>query len=300
MLAGVMGLLLVVVPNAQAAHRINASDVIAAAVSQETSTDVSGGFLGGYMRCDPGLRVLTGGAYWHQTGMGGNYEEADNAYLANSAVTKGGKGWYADGHHRFPLVSMDLTLSALCVAKHDLRGSRLAAKTAAVNDSYKADATAKCPQGTEVYTGGAFFHAKGDRPVPDEGGDSTMSASLPLRNGDGWYAAGSGGYGDKSRLTVYARCLAKSVVGRMNLAFNTFTADDDQNAGGTVGCSGDRAPLTGGAYWTRPGQNVFHSNGAGTISSLAITGSPLGLYATGQSAGDGHLLRMVVRCVGPH
>lgn len=292
-----VGLLLILAPNAPAA-KITATDIAQAEVAGGSETNVSGGLLGGYISCEVGDRVLTGGAYWHQTGEGGTFEEADNAYLANSSVTKNAKRWYADGHHRFPQVSMDLTQLALCVGKRALRGSELVAKSVAANNSYKAHAKARCPRGTEVHTGGAFFHSKGEPPDPQEGGDSINSASTPLANGRGWYAAGLSGYVDKARLTVYARCLAKKRIGPIKVVKETLTADDGQNTGGVVACPGNKAPLTGGAYWRKAGKNLAHSVGAGTISSSVLTGLPFGWYATGQSSGDGRRLTTVIRCVG--
>jgi hypothetical protein len=293
----VVALMFVVVPNAPAAKN-TASDLADANTVGDSTTDASGGRFGAAVSCQGHARVLTGGAYWHETGHGGNFEEADNAYLANSTVTKDPNGWYADGFHRFPIVSMDLTVLALCVKKRVVKGSKLVAKTVTVNDALKADAKAKCPHGMRVYTGGASFHAKGEPPVPEEGGNSRTSASAPLANGGGWYAAGSSGYGEKSKLSVYARCLAKKRFGPIDVVKETLTADDNENTGGTVACSGNKAPLTGGAYWRKPDKNLAHSVGSGSISSSVLTGLPFGWYATGQSFADDHRFTTVIRCVG--
>ena len=276
--------------------KITAGDIFGAAESQETSTNVAGGHEGGFVSCDAGRRVITGGAYWHQTGTGGNYEEADNAYLGDSAVTKDGKGWYADGFHRYPLVSMDLTLYTLCIPKRQVKGTMLIGKTVSVNDSYDAHAKAKCPQGWEVYTGGAFFHAKGEAPNPDDGGGSRTSASMPLANGSGWYGAGTTGYGEKSKLTVRARCLPSRRIAPTKLVKETFTAGDNANTGGLVGCPGDRVPLTGGAYWRKANKGLARSVTAGVIGSSIISSLP-GWYATGQSGGVDLRFTIVMRCL---
>ena len=289
--------LLALVPNAAAA-KITAGDIIGADISQESSTDASGARLGGYVSCAGGQRVLTGGAYWHQSGTGGNYQEADNAYLASSTVTKDAKGWYADGFHRYPIVSMDFTLFTLCVGKHQVKGSTLVGKTVKVNDHFEAHAKARCPRGTEVLTGGAFFHAKGEPPNPEEGGTSRTTASMPLASGGGWYAAGSTGYGEGSVLTVRARCLASKRVAPVKFVKETLIANDSENTGGVVACPGDRVPLTGGAYFRKANKGLARSVGAGNLGSSVLTGVPSGWYATGQSAGDGHRFTTVIRCLG--
>ncbi len=282
---------------APATAAITASDVTGADLVSTDITNGAGGFSGGYVFCPAGRRVLTGGAYWGPTVGPPSFEDADNAYLANSTVTNDKKGWYADGFHRAPSYSMDLTELAFCIGTRQLAGSKLRYVTKRAGNFSKASGRARCPQGSRVHTGGAFFHPKDDGPNPPQGGDSRTAASFPLKNGAGWYGGGTSGYAN-GRLSVFAWCLPEGQFGPIKQKTVTQTLADDANGGGYVDCPGARAALTGGAYWRKPNRPLSRALNAGVISSSSVTEDGKSLYATGQSAGNGHKLVTVVHCVG--
>ena len=239
---------------------ITASDVENAAIQTSFQQDAAGGFLGGVVNCHEGERVLTGGAFFAPSGGIASPADADNAYLAGSAPF--GTSWYAEGFHRFAQYSIDLREVAFCVPQSRLSGSVTRTKTVDASGFAAVQGTAHCPRGTRVISGGAYFHKKGEGPDPDPGGGSRFSASFPKSNGSGWYASGGGAYGNNGRLTIRARCLDSDRVGSIKIQ-KEKEATVDANAGGYTFCPGNRAALTGGAYWLRPGKSVKKSAEAG-------------------------------------
>jgi hypothetical protein len=288
-----LGLLL----TATSAAKLTSADMFGATLVQDSIVNPVGGFSGGSVGCGGG-RVLTGGGFWNVTGQAPTFEDADNGYLAGSSPARNGKGWYAEGHHRFPDVSRDLTRYAFCVPGKKLRGAKRVTKTVKASDFKLVKAGARCPRGMRVFTGGAFFHAKGAGPDPALGGASRPSASFPKPNGRSWYAAGQSGYLEAGRLSVFAWCLRKDRFGPIKIEKATFTAPDSANTGAYLDCPGDRAALTGGAYWRRPGKSVAQSKNAGVIGGSSPTSYVSAWYAAGQSYGNDHEFRILIHCLG--
>ena len=281
-----------------AAAKIKADDVVGSALVGSSVQIPFDAYGGGYLSCLPQQRVLTGGAFWNTTNQAPQPGVADHGYLANSTATDDGKGWYADGYHRSDAGPLSFTESVRCVPKERLSRGKLSQKTVPAGDFRKPDAFAKCPRGTRVYTGGAYFHAKGEPPSPTVTGGFRTSASFPTGNRKGWYASSDGGVQQNLRLTVLAWCLPTGGFGPVEVVAQTQTVDSSQNAGGFTACPAGTAALTGGAYWRRPGKDVEHSIGAGIISGSSFSSDVLSWYVAGQSVGDAHKLTTIVHCVG--
>ena len=145
------------------------------------------------MNCHEGERVLTGGAYFAPSGGIASPADADNAYLAGSAPF--GTSWYAEGFHRFAQFTINLHEVAFCVPQSRLAGSVTRTKTVNASGFADVQATAHCPRGSRVVSGGAYVHKKGEGPDFDPGGDSRFSASFPkprmARAGDALRSAGA-------------------------------------------------------------------------------------------------------------
>ena len=142
------------------------------------------------------------------------------------------------------------------------------------------------------------FTRRGKVPIPTRAAGSRFSASFPKSNGSGWYASGGGAYGNNGRLTIRARCLDSDRVGSIKIQ-KEKEATVDANAGGYTFCPGNRAALTGGAYWLRPGKSVKKSAEAGVLSSASVGTFPSGFYATGQpQSGVPRQLVTIIHCVG--
>ena len=280
------------------AAKITNADVVNSVLISSSVQIPFAAYGGGYLSCLDGQRALTGGAYWNTTNQAPDPSVADQGYLANSTVTDNDKGWYADGFHRSNAGALSFTENLRCLPKERLKDAKLSQKTVSASDFKNADALAECPSGTRVFTGGSYFHTKGDAPSPTDTGGSRTSASFPTKNRKGWYASGSGSVPDKGRLTVLAWCLPKGRFGPVEVLTNKETVDHDQDGGGSTACPVGTAALTGGAYWLRPGKNVEHSIGAGIISGSSFISNMLSWYVAGQSAGDSHKLITVVHCVG--
>jgi hypothetical protein len=84
-------------------------------LKQTTVNQASGGFAGGYLKCPRKQRIVAGGAFWHQPGMGPDPSNALNDMLGSSAATFDAKGWYADGQASFGSSSLQLTIVAQCL-----------------------------------------------------------------------------------------------------------------------------------------------------------------------------------------
>jgi hypothetical protein len=280
------------------AAKITKADVVSSTLVSSSIQIPFAAYGGGYISCLAHQRALTGGAYWNATGQGPQPGIADQGYLANSTVTDNDKGWYADGFHRSDAGALSFTQNFRCLPKDRLEQGKLSQKTVSASDFRKADALARCPSGTRVYTGGSYFHKQGEPPSPTVTGGSRTSASFPTKQGKGWYASGTGSVAEKDRLTVLAWCLPKDRLGPVQVFDTTQTLGDSQDGGGYIGCPGGTAALTGGAYWRRPGKDVQHSIGAGILSGSSFSSDVLSWYVAGQSAGDSHKLTTVVRCIG--
>jgi hypothetical protein len=99
-------------------------------------------------------------------------------------------------------------------------------------------------------------------------------------------------------MSVFAWCLRKGRFGPIKVVTATFSALENANTGGYIDCPGDRAALTGGAHWRRPGEGLARSKGAGAIGGSSPTSFVTAWYAAGQSYGDGHRFRIVIHCLG--
>jgi hypothetical protein len=70
---------------------------------------------GGPVSCPAGQRVVSGGGYWHEPGVGGGPTTPVGVQLSSSTPTTDGLGWYADGFNLHTSTPLELQIIALCV-----------------------------------------------------------------------------------------------------------------------------------------------------------------------------------------
>jgi hypothetical protein len=157
---------------------------------------------GGSVKCPLKQRIVTGGAFWHQPGLGPDPSNAVNDHLGSSNPTLNGKGWYADGATS---VASRLTITALCLPESQVGSYTLKKKTFTPSVMGGTGGYLKCPKNQRIVGGGAFWHRAGKGPAPRNAKNSFLGSSTATFDAKGWYADGDGRTG--SQLTVVAQCL---------------------------------------------------------------------------------------------
>jgi hypothetical protein len=177
------------------------SEVGTYTLRKHTYTVASGDVAGGYVKCPRGQRIVTGGAFWHQPGQGPD-PSSDPGYLTSSSATFDAKGWYADGPAAFG--GGQLTITALCLPASHI-GKYTLKKTTLTPSSGVAGGYLKCPNKQGIVAGGAFWHAPGQGPDPNNARQAALGSSAATFDAKGWYADGQANNG--LQLTLVAQCL---------------------------------------------------------------------------------------------
>ena len=145
------------------------------AVRTHTFDVSAGNSAGGYVKCPPKQRIVTGGAFWHQPGQGPD-PTTNSGYVASSSATFDAKGWYADGwtHH-----ASQLTVTALCLPRSQVGTYTLKTETFNPRANGTAGGYLKCPARQRIVAGGAFWHQPGEGPDPNNAPTSCSAARPP-------------------------------------------------------------------------------------------------------------------------
>lgn len=207
-------------------------------------------------------------------------------------------------------VSAGLALVAACV----LMTSQVATATAAINNSsvvtHKATtmvadgasgaATAHCPSGDLVETGGAYWH-----PTTTDVSDPTLNAylrsSAPLTNLAGWYASGINESGQDMNLTTVVRCVPQAQLGTHTLKTREVTVDPNRPGNADLHCPSGETAIAGGGVWHKPGGSAKPGLAAYLTTDIAddaFHGVAPGWTVAGWNASTLVIdLRVIVLCV---
>lgn len=250
--------------------------------------------------CGGNLRAISGGAFWD--GPAVTPGEADG-FWTSSLAPFGKRHWYGAGGN---VSGMNAGHSRYvqCLPKGKLRGSRTGIKDIPVADLEHGGGHARCPQGTRLFGGGAFWHDGDGDPEFTLANDAWLSSSYPDDGGKFWYADGENRTGDDSVLRVVVRCLPTGRLSKVKFRRANYPLEDGEVGGGPLTCQPGTVALTGGAYRHRPGDPPRPNNGDDfRISSMFhndATGFPSqAFYTDGHnfSGDDDWVLTVVAYCL---
>jgi hypothetical protein len=209
------------------------------------------GNAGGTVRCPKDERILNGGAFWHQTGIGPDRAISNLAQLTSSAPLDG-RTWYADGRNN-AANPRTLTAEVRCLPKRQLKDvvTRKAGKT--LQSGTYGQVRARCPEDYEPISGGTFLSEPGEAPRPGVGAKrGRITGSFP----DVVEWRGIGGNFSEGRLALRAPARCYPEDGFDNSArFYYPDVAAGATGGGYLSCLAGERALTGGAWWLRPGEN---------------------------------------------
>jgi hypothetical protein len=259
---------------------------------KKLTLDDSSGVAGSYLSCPKKQEIVTGGAFWHQSGQGPDPSNAIVADIGSSAATFDATGWYADAETAFAL---QLTITAQCLPKSQVGTYTLKKKTLKASANSTAGSYVRCPKNDRIVTGGAFWHQHGKGPDVNNAANDYISSSSATFDAKGWYADG---WTNAAReLTITALCLPKSQVGTYTLRKLTLSASAFSDAGSYLTCPKKQRIVAGGAFWHQPGKGPDPSNAAHYwIGSSAATFDAKGWYADG-GTGIGSQLTITALCL---
>jgi hypothetical protein len=259
-----------------------------------TLDDLGGGPAGSYLTCkNPSKqRIVTGGSFWHASGLGPDPNNADMYVMSSSEATFDATSWFGDGAS-ISSSSDFLTITALCLPKSQVGTYTLKYHSFRAVGNI-AGGYVKCPRGQRVVTGGAFWHQKGKGPDASNPGGEIGSSSVTF-DAKGWYGDGFTPVGDQ--LTVTALCLPSSRVGNYTLKKETLPAGSNGVAGGYLKCPKNHLIVAGGAFWHAPGKGPNPSNALqDQLGSSAATFDAKGWYADGDGTSSLRLT-IVAQCL---
>ncbi len=152
-------------------------------------------------------------------------------------------------------------------------------------------ATAMCPSGDFVVTGGMYWHPTSSD-ISDPSLYTTLRSSGPKPDLSGWYATGANNTGQGLTMTAVAQCLPKSSLGKYTLLTRDVVVDPGFPGNANLRCKSGQQVLTGGAAWHRPGEKPKPGL-AGYITSSSPFGKTSWL-TVGRNGGSGTSLNMRV------
>jgi len=164
---------------------------------------------GGEVKCPSEMRLLNGGAVWHQPGQEPDPSLGAMVRTESSAPAADDKAWFADGYN-YSGVQLQLRVVAACVPKRRLGHVRAQKEDLAAGAGLSAGDHLKCPSRKRVLTGGALFHRLGQAPDPTMAYGAKISSSSPTRDAKAWYADGHNFYGfPDDQLRIVVLCVPK-------------------------------------------------------------------------------------------
>jgi hypothetical protein len=164
---------------------------------------------GGEVKCPSRMRLLNGGAVWHQPGQDPDPSLGAMVRTESSAPATDDRGWFADGYN-YSTVQLQLRVVAACVPKRRVGRVRAKKEDLPAGAGLSAGDLLQCPSGKRVLTGGALFHRLGQAPDPTMAYGSKISSSSPTRDAKAWYADGHDFYGfPDEQLRIVVLCVPK-------------------------------------------------------------------------------------------
>jgi hypothetical protein len=250
------------------------------------------GNVGGTVRCPPQKTALTGGAFWHQTGVGPD-PAISNLVSLTSSYPVGERKWYADGRNS-AANPRTLTIEVRCLPARKLKAAVTRTNSKILDSGTAGQVRAGCPNGYEEFTGGSYLAEPGGKPKPGVGPKrGRITGSYP--DNDEWRAVGGNFSEGKLALTAVVRCFpTDSVDGSAN--YDYPTVPDNSTGGGYVSCGAGSATLTGGVYWKPLASNEPDPELASStyLSANAPTTDVNGFYTAGLNASGGSLQLAII------
>lgn len=248
--------------------------------------------------CPAGDRIVTGGAYWHESGQNG--DASLETTIIGSAPTANARGWSVTGAN-LAGASLILTVLADCLPSGSVGAYSVQTSTVSFAESF-GRTSVKCPAGQEVVAGGAaLLHPELD---PTAAQDLFLQQSYPNKTGKGWYASAYNGGTTALDLKISALCRPTQSVGTYKQVVKHVTVLDDSAADDTadvyVHCPSGKHVVTGGAFWS-PGPPPPYSPTTGyfgTIENITPTGDGTYWYVAGKSDdGNPRVLTVIALCL---
>ncbi len=233
--------------------------------------------------CNGNLRAFSGGTFWD-----GPVVVADDAdeYFTSSLAPFGKRTWYGAGGNASG-VNAAHARYVHCLPKRKLRGSETGIKDVPVADLAHGGGHARCPKGTRLFGGGAFWHDGGGQPEFSLANDAWLSSSYPDEDRRLWYADGENRTGDDAVLRVVVRCLPPTRLSKVKLRRANYSLDDGEVGGGPLMCPPGTAAFTGGAYRHRPGDPPLPADGDNFRISSTFHYGAIG-FPSQEYYADGH------------
>lgn len=254
------------------------------------------GNVGGTVRCGKDKAALTGGAFWHQTGLGPDPAISNLVSLASSYPV-GDRKWYADGQNS-AANPRTLTIEIRCLPSGKLKNAVTRSNSKTLDSGTTGKVKAECPNSYETFTGGSYLAEPGGKPKPGVGPKrGRINGSYPDSND--WRAIGGNFSEGKLALTAVVRCVPEDEVDTSSQSTYPSIAASS-TGGGYFSCPAGNATLTGGVYWLRTGTNQPDPALAAVtyLSGNAPTFDVAGHYAAGLNAdsSSAHVLADVNVC----
>ena len=127
-------------------------------------------------------------------------------------------------------------------------------KTVTVAAGAAVAATANCPSGQKMVTGGAYFHPTTSR-VSDPTLSTEIRSSAPKLDQTGWYATGKNKAGVTLAFTTSVKCLPKSAIGTYTVRKREVTVDGHRPGNADLKCKTGQIAVAAGGAWHKPGLN---------------------------------------------
>jgi hypothetical protein len=246
---------------------------------------------GGKVTCPQGMRVVTGGAYWHRPGEGST--DALGAYLGASAPTANGRAWMASGIH-WEGGDLNLEIVAYCLPASSVGTYAARTSDVTVDGKQAGVAEAACASGNRLVTGGYYWHRAGQ--PWDKNLEVYARSAFPRPAGTSWYTSAWNDGAEALVLTSVALCRPSASVGTYSVRKVDVSLPDEappaNQGSGTPACASGRRAVPGGAYWHRDGYGV-DPDLVGWLKGSAPLNGGRRWYASGQND-DNEVIEMRV------
>jgi hypothetical protein len=205
----------------------------------------------GTLKCAPGLRVFSGGAFLYVTGTANVPQNTQTGFVVSSAPTRNGKGWYASAVDQ---AGPDYTLLIVvrCLPRRELRQAKTVIGSTRVGGSLPPnEVKVTCPAGHRLISGGGYISRPGLKPEAFDSLQAYISSSAPATPRK-WYVNASDDLvmNDGRRdLNGVPRCMPSDHLADYDKLDASLTVPDDSSAVDTFTCPDARVPGPAGVYW---------------------------------------------------
>ena len=232
--------------------------------------------VAGKVRCPRGMRVVTGGAFWHEPGEPPRVQYGDlfprQPQISGSAPTSDGKGWFAQGRgiSGSDVPPLRLTVKVVCLSRGRLAGWAMREREITPPNTDAGGGRAECPGRKRAISGGATWHPAGAEPSAGTADRGLLASSTIAADRRAWYADGTDNWvpAPESVLRIAVICLPPENIGPVTLLERTIrNVPDDERAGRGVRCRRGQRILSGGIVWHPPSGSDPPAGNAGIFGS---------------------------------